>query len=97
MVVVLQGAGGAGGLVTVRPRRAEAASTGVEPVAPAAAMSFVSLDRRSDFLAQLIAVRDGMAQMRERRRAAPEHAVSAYRTASRLGRASGRHVLDVVR
>jgi hypothetical protein len=95
MVAALQGAGGAAGLVAVRARRAEPGSAGVEPVEPAVALSYVAYDRRSDFLAQLIAVRDGMAQTRERRRAAPEHAVNAYRAASGLGRARGRNALDV--
>jgi len=96
MVAALQGMGGTAGLVAVRPRRAEADAAGVEPVTPVAVTSFVTLDRRSDFLAQLIAVREGMAQTRERRRAAPEHAVKAYRAASGLGRASTCKVLDVV-
>ena len=55
----------------------------VEPAAPCVA---VRVDRRSDFLAQLIAIRDGLEQTRERRRIAPAAAVSAYRGAAELDR-----------
>jgi hypothetical protein len=96
MVAGLQGAGGAAGFVAVRPRRAETDADGVEPVMPVAAMCTVALDRRSDFLAQLIAARDGMAQARQRRRAAPGDAIDAYRVASRLGPALS-PILDVSR
>ena len=48
----------------------------VEPAAPCCA---VRIDRRADFLVQLIATRDGLEQTRLRRRAAPAEAASAYR------------------
>jgi hypothetical protein len=48
----------------------------VEPSAPCCA---VRIDRRADFLVQLIATRDGLEQTRLRRRAAPAEAACAYR------------------
>ena len=47
----------------------------VEPIAPAYA---VRVDRRADFLAQLIATRDDLPQTRLRRRASPAEAIEAY-------------------
>jgi hypothetical protein len=41
-------------------------------------------DRRSDFLAHLIATRDGVEQTRRHRRAEPAAAISAYRHAAEL-------------
>ncbi|MDQ0475113.1 hypothetical protein [Labrys wisconsinensis] len=75
-----------------RTRRAlvplpSAAGTAQQRVEPAAPLQAPRLERRADFLAQLIAARDGMAQLRARRRADPAEAVRAYETAARLGEA----------
>lgn len=56
----------------------------VEPVAPVQPLSSVRLDRRSDFVAHLIATRDALAQTRERRRASMSEALKAYRETAGL-------------
>jgi hypothetical protein len=66
------------------PRPDATAAEGQERPRPAAAMAFRPFDRRAEFLAQLIAMRDGLPQARERRRAAPEEAIRAYREAMAL-------------
>ena len=55
----------------------------VEPVAPVARMATAGFDRNAAFLVQLIAMRDGLPQARERRRAAPAEAMRAYSEAAR--------------
>jgi hypothetical protein len=68
-----------------RPRPEAGTADGSAPPRPSATMAFRPFDRRAEFLAQLIAMRDGLPQARERRRAAPEDAVRAYRTAATVG------------
>jgi hypothetical protein len=80
MIEPMRGGSAGTGLVPVRPRRASPEPARVEPLAPLAA---VRIDRRSDFLAQLIATRDDLAQARARRRADPGTAAAAYEAASR--------------
>jgi hypothetical protein len=67
-----------------RPRPEATVAEGIEAPRAAATMAFRPFDRRAEFLAQLIAMRDGLPQARERRRAAPEEAVHAYRTAATI-------------
>ena len=62
--------------------RADAWAGRVEPVAPVARMATAGFDRNAAFLVQLIAMRDGLPQSRERRRAAPAEAMRAYREAA---------------
>jgi hypothetical protein len=70
------------GLVRLWPaRREDPAPRRIEPAARCAP---VRPDRRSDFLAHLIATRDGVEQTRRHRRAEPAAAISAYRHAAEL-------------
>ena|SRR4051794_17894422 len=65
--------------------RSEPRAAQSEPrVEPVAAVHGIRLDRRSDFLAHLIAERDDFAQARARRRAEPSVAAAAYRKAASL-------------
>ena len=56
----------------------------IAPVAEAHQPS--ALYRQAPFLAQLIATKDQHPQTRERRRAAPEEAVAAYRATAKLAK-----------
>jgi len=80
----------AGGTAAPRPVRVIDATARVEPAAP---LSAVRVDRRSDFLAHLIAVRDDAAQTRQRRRGTPEEAARAYGAAAKLAPARGSGVI----
>jgi hypothetical protein len=66
------------------PRPEATTAERIEAPRPAATMAFRPFDRRAEFLAQLIAMRDGLPQARERRRAAPADAVRAYCEATAL-------------
>jgi hypothetical protein len=59
-------------------RSASQAGTGTHRVEPIARVEAVRIDRRADFLAHLIATRDGLPQTRIRRRAEPSEAAAAY-------------------
>jgi hypothetical protein len=72
------------GTGVVRLRPAERQEPAVPKVEPAAPCVFVRTDRRSDFLAHLIATRDGVEQTRRHRRAEPAAATSAYRRTAEL-------------
>ena len=68
-------------LIAARPASQAGSETPrVEPIAPTQA---VRIDRRADFLAHLIATRDGLPQTRLRRRADPAEAIEAYGRAGR--------------
>ena len=87
MIGQMRGIGEIGGhsVVPLRAvRHADPAAGRVEPIAPVARMATTGFDRNAAFLAQLIAMRDGLPQARERRRAAPADAVRAYREAAEL-------------
>lgn len=90
MIGRVQGSGGLSARAIVSLRGAGHASRSadpvdhVEPVAPVARMTSLGFDRRAEFLAQLIAMRDGFPQARERRRAAPADAIRAYRETADL-------------
>lgn len=69
-------------LAPVRPSPSHGVSCHrVEPAVPCAV---VRSDRRSDFIAHLVATRDDAEQTRLRRRAGSDEATLAYRGASRL-------------
>ena len=85
MIAAVQALGTRRGLTAIVPLRAAAS---IPPVEPVSAMTSTRLDRRSDFLAQLIATRDGMAQTRERRRATHSEAAQAYRSGARRQKTS---------
>jgi hypothetical protein len=70
------------GVVRLDP--AEREDPSVARVEPAARCAAVRIDRRSDFLAHLIAIREGVEQTRRHRRAEPAVALSAYRSAAAL-------------
>lgn len=62
----------------------EGESRALVPVNSAASGRLSPQPRQAAFLAQLIATRDQLPQTRERRRAEPAQAVTAYRTAAAL-------------
>jgi hypothetical protein len=88
MIDPAQGVSGIRGWPVVQgraaPRPEATAADGIEPPRAAAAMAYRPFDRRAEFLAQLIAMRDGLPQARDRRRAAPAEAIRAYREAMDL-------------
>jgi hypothetical protein len=72
------------GMDVVRLRPAGTEDPAPRRVEPAARCASVRADRRSDFLAHLIAVRDGLEQTRRHRRADSSVAISAYRHTAEL-------------
>jgi hypothetical protein len=72
------------GTDVVRLRPAERGRPAFPKVEPAAPCASARTDRRSDFLAHLIATREGVEQTRRHRRAEPAAAISAYRCAAEL-------------
>ena len=74
-------------LAMVRPvSRDGTEAARVEPIAPTYA---VRIDRRADFLAHLIATREGLPQTRARRRAEPAEAAAAYGRSANKSETSG--------
>src|SRR5262245_9212294 len=95
MVGRVEGLAGPGGYAVVPLHAPASGQARVEPVEPAAPahMRFGRVDRSTEFLTQLIGMRDGFPQARARRRAAPADAIRAYReTRGRI--AQGASVLD---
>jgi len=72
-------------LHAAEPKPAEpAGSRALMPIAPADAAGSPTIYRQAPFLAQLLAIKDQHPQTRRRRRAEPEDAIAAYRTAAAL-------------
>jgi hypothetical protein len=78
MVASITGSGSARGTALVRVTPAARGDETTTPVEAAAPAFGARLDRRADFLAHLLATREGLAQTRARRRAEPGEAAAAY-------------------